>query len=105
MTTASSSVHAGLADHFQPFSTGYRYQFKTGKRVRHEYERGWKTRWNVTHIEPGVGSDTICVEIPQDSFKGAGGGKVGKEAWVLPMHQTFVSIFFSRKSVLVVGSV
>lgn len=46
------------------------------------------------HVESGVGSNTICVEVPEDGFKGARGGKVGKEAWVLPVHQTFFYFLF-----------
>ena len=43
--------------------------------------RGWRA-----HVESGIGSDTICVEIPEDGCKRAGCGKVGKKAWVLPVH-------------------
>lgn len=58
----------------------------------------WMTREDGerAHVESRIASDTICIEIPENGFKGAGGGKVGKEAWVLPVHQSFV-LFYSRR--------
>jgi hypothetical protein len=61
-----------------------------------EHERAREDR---THIESRVGSDTSCVQVPEDGCKGAGGGKVGKEAWVLPVHQTFIFIFIFPEGV------
>ena len=77
-------------------------QDKGEGKLQCEHEREWTTQedGDRAHIESGVGSDTICVQIPEDGWKGAGGGKVGKEAWVLPVRQALIFISVSRRSSL-----